>query len=127
MGIGPHISHSTYDDKPSVTTRLSKLLKPKQPKQKYPNPNPKNFRIIRSQDVLNHLVVEVLYPDCTNYEGHKILVYRNTSLQDLCNQSSIDPHFSNSSEHLSPFARFEPTQSGWIAAMKMCHHLLPTD
>ena len=81
-----------------------------------PNPNPGNFRIIRSHYEAPFLIVEVQYPDCTNYEGRKILVYQDITLNQLKAQGTIDPHFSNNKQYYSPKARFEPTEWGWDTA-----------
>ena len=34
-------------------------------------------------------------------------------LEDLINQKTIDPHFSDNYKYHSPVARFEPTEEGW--------------
>ena len=78
------------------------------------NPNPFNYRIIRSNLYNNNLVAEIHYPDCTNYEGRKILLFKNC--KSLSKLKSIDPHFCQGN-HISPFARFEPTEKGWNAAV----------
>ena len=83
------------------------------------NPNPKRYKVLRHEEIGNWLLVEVHYPDCTNYEGRKILLYYQTNYKQLKRQKSIDPHFSNSTTMRSPFARFEPTQSGWTAAKRL--------
>lgn len=72
-----------------------------------PNPNPTNWRIIRTRAVGNTLVVEIVYPDCTNYEGGKVLLYAGVTLDSLVAQGNIDPHFCNSTDYHSPIARFE--------------------
>lgn len=85
-----------------------------------PNPNPSNYSILRCAEIKNHLVVEVRYYDCVTYEGRKILLYKDCSYSRLKLQSSIDPHFSDAEHMLSPFARFEPTEEGWQAAIFLC-------
>ena len=82
------------------------------------NPNPTNFEFVRSQQVGTRLVVEVRYPNCTNYEGRKIMVYDNTNIHKLCREDKLDPHFCDNSKHSSPIARFEPTERGWNLALK---------
>ena len=88
-----------------------------------PNPDPKNFKILRYQHVNGNLVIEVKYPDCTNYEGRKIMVYKNTTVDILKIQGSIDPHFCNNSRMRSPFLRTEPTAEGWQVALKLAESL----
>lgn len=88
-----------------------------------PNPDPSNYRIIKHRQVNDNLVVTIQYPDCTNYEGRKILVYRDMTLQKLLSFGKIDPHFSNDSLFSSPFARFEPTVAGWEYAILLASSL----
>jgi hypothetical protein len=80
-----------------------------------PNPNPTNFRILRGYTSLNGKVsvVEVCYPDCTNYEGRKILVFE-ANISRVISRTQLDPHFCE--DHFSPIARFEPTERGWVHA-----------
>lgn len=82
-----------------------------------PNPNPTNYVVEKAFEGNYFLVVMVRYPDCTNYEGRKILVYRGVTLKGLLGQRSIDPHFSDNSNFYSPIARFVPTEEGWGMAM----------
>jgi hypothetical protein len=89
-----------------------------------PNPKPDNFKFVQVQEVKNHIVVKVNYPDANNYEGNKVMLYRNAKLIDLVNQKTLDPHFSNSKKMLSPFARFEPTEDGWKAAITLAGALV---
>lgn len=58
------------------------------------------------------LIVKIHYPNCTNFEGNKILVFRDCTLQDLEEQVAIDPHFSDSKKYHHPIARFVPTEAG---------------
>lgn len=95
-------SSSTYDD--STT----------------PNPDPTNFRINKAVEIGSYVVAWIIYPDCTNYEGAKILVFKDYSLSKLRKRKSIDPHFSKSKKFKSPIARFEPTKQGWGMAIKLC-------
>ena len=86
---------------------------------KIPNPNPANFEIIKIQAVENFLIVEICYPDCTNFEGHKTLVYENITREQFLKTSWIDPHFQNGG--FSPIARFIPTEQGWDYAVLFCN------
>jgi len=81
---------------------------------KNPNPNPLNYLIMDYLEYNNNLLIYIKYPDCTNYEGNKILLYKDVCLDQLKKQGSIDPHFSENK--ISPFARFEPTNKGWRIA-----------
>lgn len=114
MGI-KLFSSSSYDRVKYVDREVTKIVK-----VPLPNPDPKNFKIIKSNKIGTYLVVMVNYPDCTNYEGNKILIYYNCSIDDLLKQGSIDPHFSENKKFFSPIARFEPTDRGWTHARLFC-------
>lgn len=94
--------------------------KPKKKKRKLPNPDPGNYKIVQVQEIEQFLVIRLNYPDCTNYEGNKILVFRDVTLVDLMNQRLIDPHFFQDSKYKSPIARFVPTEEGWKMAQAFC-------
>ena len=64
-GISSHSSESGFR---TETVYVDK------PQPKLPNPDPFNFRVLMEQVVGNYLVVWVLYPDATNFEGLKILL-----------------------------------------------------
>lgn len=83
------------------------------------DPNPRNWKIVKAEEYAKHLIIELKYPDCTNYEGNKILLFENVSLVELVNQGMIDPHFFKDSKYKSPIARFEPTKRGWEMARKL--------
>lgn len=76
----------------------------------FSNPRPKNFKITEAFVVDDYVAVVVNYPDATNFEGNKIMVYK-ASLHDVTHQTELDPHFCDGS-HLSPIARFRPTVEG---------------
>lgn len=80
------------------------------------NPNPHRFAPIRAEQVGPCAVALVHYPDCTNYEGHKILLFAYVEVyRALCARGVLDPHFT--AESWSPVARFEPTERGWALAI----------
>lgn len=81
------------------------------------NPNPKRFSFINFKEVGRYLVIKINYPDCENYEGNKILVYKDVSFADLRRKNYIDPHFCQHKKCKSPIARFEPTPEGWSNAI----------
>jgi len=83
------------------------------------DPDPSKFEIKKVHRQNNHLVVLIHYPNCINYEGNKIIVYKNTELNILSNALQIDPHFTEKDIELKPFARFEPTDDGWKAAIAL--------
>lgn len=84
---------------------------------KLPNPDPNNYKIVKAKEVGNYLILKINYPDCTNYEGNKILVFKAKTLIDIVNQKYIDPHFFIDSKIASPIARFIPTDGGWDMAV----------
>lgn len=86
------------------------------------DPSPDNFIIKKIKQINNSVVVEINYPNCTNYEGNKILVFNNHKHSDILNSKSIDPHFCDNN-HLSPVARFEPTERGWNWAMEFAERI----
>ena len=73
------------------------------------NPDPANFTIHSELKLGEYLVMLVQYPNCTNYEGQKLLVYSGfKSSKELLKKTNgkLDPHFSE--EGVSPIARFKP-------------------
>ena len=81
-----------------------------------PNPDPANFVIKDIVEVGSYLVARIHYPDCKNYEGNKIMVYENTTKEQLKSVERLDPHFCERLGCISPVARFVPTEQGWDAA-----------
>lgn len=101
MGVGFRLSSSNYDDSNRVGTTFSI----------------DNYRVKEYHEKGRYLLVKIHYPDCKNYEGNKILLYKNCNIDQLLRQKSIDPHFSENKEFHSPIARFEPTDAGWKMGM----------
>lgn len=88
------------------------------------NPDPNNWKIVKAEEHGKFLILMMQYPDCTNYEGKKILVFENVSLINLVNQKLIDPHFfPANTQYKSPIARFEPTDRGWAMAVKFARSM----
>lgn len=84
------------------------------------NPNPQRFEILRVAKHGAFLIVEVRYPDCTNYEGRKILLFKgNMTEAKLRRLESLDPHFTDNPKVVAPVARFEPTTNGWDMAIRL--------
>jgi len=82
--------------------------------------------IIQCWEIGKFTVIKLKYPDCTNYEGIKILVFK-ASLSNIINQKKIDPHFSDNKTYISPIARFEPTHAGLLMALALCELLNPKE
>lgn len=112
MGLSM-FSGSSYDSKPAVIYETVRL----------PNPDPKNFKIIKSESINLNVIVWVNYPDCTNYEGDKILFFHNRFLREIEDQKVLDPHFSENTDYISPFARFQPAEAGWKAALILAYNI----
>jgi hypothetical protein len=80
------------------------------------NQDPTNYQVLFVEEIGTYLIATLVYHDCTNYEGRKILLFYNVTEEQLLKQERIDPHFCDSKEHISPIARFEPTERGLIMA-----------
>ena len=88
-------------------------------------PDPVRFHIEDSEEVGDHLVLRVRYPNCAAcaYEGSKVLVLLDRSLKDAIKWRRIDPHFRDPSiqtgthEAPSPAARFPGSKDGWTDAI----------
>lgn len=83
------------------------------------NPDPTKYKIILHKEQNGFLLVLINYPNCTNYEGNKILLYKGVTYNQLVSQKVIDPHFSENKRFKSPIARFEPTDYGWELGLKL--------
>ena len=81
------------------------------------NPNPGLFIINEAINVEEFCIAKVTYPNCTNFEGEKILLFKNMTVEELTSQLEIDPHFSGDSKLI---ARFIPTLEGWNMALQLC-------
>lgn len=79
------------------------------------DPNPAVFHILRFYEFNGHIAVEINYPNCNTYEGNKIIVFLDTTIEQLRKLKEIDPHFTEE-DKIKPFARFEPTFWGWFFA-----------
>jgi hypothetical protein len=88
-----------------------------------PNPDPHNYKFIRVEERDGFVLVELHYPDCTNYEGRKILLFTGVRLIDLVNQNYLDPHFFKAKDVASPIARFVPTEEGWQMGLALINAL----
>lgn len=81
-----------------------------------PNPNPYKFRVNRAEEVGSFVCAMVNYPHATSYEGDKILMLRDVSVEELDDLDVLDPHFE---EDGAVVARFEPTEEGWEDAIML--------
>lgn len=108
MGMRLFGSSSSYSNEPCQKVK----------KSKFGNPDPKNFKLLQFVNIGKYTVARILYPDCKNYEGEKILVYTGADFLRILGQSEVDPHFSDNPDFVSPIARFEPTDRGWNLAIE---------
>jgi len=126
MGVLKMFSSSSYDGK-SVGIFDHWLSENKNDSIKesilLPNPKADNYEILRGEIINDYFIIEIKYLDCINYEGRKILVFENCTIEDLKRQKLIDPHFSENKKYFSPIARFEPTERGWNMALKLCKNI----
>lgn len=105
MGVIKHFSSGDW-----CTTKVIPA------ESKLPNPDPYNFRVISLVQIKGYPILHINYPDCTNYEGNKIIVFDKTlNTKRFNNIERIDPHFINGKD--SPIARFEPTERGMKMAI----------
>jgi hypothetical protein len=104
--------------------KIGVTTKTPESKKKLPNPDPNNCEIIQAQEVGKCLIIKINYPDCTTYEGNKILLFRDITLIDLVNQRYIDPHFFEDKNIKAPIARFVPTDEGWGMAVALATMLV---
>jgi hypothetical protein len=93
---------------PSNTTQCSTV----------PNPDPCNFQIVGYYEHQEYLMVKVRYPDCFNYEGLKIILFKNISYSKLRTWKTLDPHFDPKNNIV---ARLAPTNEGWNMGLKIIH------
>jgi hypothetical protein len=80
--------------------------------------NEEVFEVQRELTVGKFRVLRVLFPQCPN--GDKIMVYREQQAP-VKPYERIRPHFNQEG---SPFARFEPTEEGWDAAVRFARTMM---
>lgn len=94
--------------------------------QTFSEPEPDQWEVVRTETFPNACVAEIRYPNCTNYEGRKILVFKvvgGFSAVMKKNKGLLDPHFFEGADYISPLARFEPTSIGWSLATTLAKGL----
>jgi hypothetical protein len=118
MGIFGKKSSSTFEQ-PSCVVNVTVKQEP----ATLPNPDPSNYKIVKLEQHGSYLLMLINYPDCTNYEGNKILLYKDVTLAKLMFQKVLDPHFCGNKKYHSPIARFEPTQFGWDCGVRLMKNI----
>jgi hypothetical protein len=123
MGLNFLGSNSTYDDDRCTSPAEINIndTPPDCSRGVSPMPDPNNYKIKKHKEIGKNLLIEIQYLDCTNYEGNKILLYKDLSFDQLKAQVLIDPHFSENPNYKSPAARFEPTDAGWKMGVSCLH------
>ena len=71
------------------------------------------WKIRASVQIGEYCVLDMEYPNCSNFEGRKILVFKDKETS-LSKQKHIDPHFYEKSNLV---ARFHPSGKGWVDAV----------
>lgn len=117
MGLSFLVSNSIFDARPAASVGQRKFV------PRSPNPDPAKFEILADNVRAQTVLLLVRYPNCTTYEGRKILLYEKVPLKKLLGAKLLDPHFSTSKKHPSPIARFEPTDRGWRMGIAMQRYL----
>lgn len=73
------------------------------------NPDPHRFHINRIYEIADVTVVDVTYPNCTTFDGRKILVFDGHCMALLKVARVLDPHFLSSNTLI---ARLRPDAAG---------------
>lgn len=73
------------------------------------------FKIMATHQEGKNIAVLIKYPDNTNYNGNKIVIFKNKTKEQVLKMKEIDPHFLPDNNII---ARFEPTNEGWSMAIK---------
>ena len=88
------------------------------------DPKPNHFEIKNVYESNGHCIIYINYPNCINYEGNKVLVFKDTKKEEIEKLNEIDPHFTDSENIIKPIARFELTYEGWNLAIKFIENIL---
>ena len=89
-------------------------------------PDSERFEIEDFYEEDGYLVLMATYPNCKNcnYEGKKVMVFKDVTVRDVLKWKKIDPHFGDQNdkrsarEAPSPIARFPGWQPGWVDAIE---------
>ena len=76
-----------------------------------PNPNPYIFTVVTENYYKPYLIAAVKYPNCTTYNGIKIMVFKDVTTIKNC--VKLDPHFLGTTNgKYEPIARFPGDSKG---------------
>lgn len=89
-------------------------------------PDAKHYEVVGVVEVSSHLVMKVLFPNCSHcsFEGSKVIVWLNTTPLQALMWKQIDPHFRDKKAATNPLhapgpdARFPASPDGWIDAVE---------
>ncbi len=118
MGMPPRLSASHFrlfeESRTPESHTVERVVYRDREIELLPNPDPENFKIERIADVGSYVCALVYYPDCTNFEGRKLIVFEQTSQAEILGLNNLDPHFE---EDGNVIARFRPDDQGWEDAL----------
>ena len=80
------------------------------------NPDPVNFVIDNVISTKDYLLAIVTYPNCTNFDGQKYILFKGLSELELFEMDTLDPHFFPENKIV---ARLKPNEEGLELAYKI--------
>lgn len=83
-------------------------------------PVPHKFEIEWIEQLGDYCIVFVNYPNCTTFDGNKLLVFKDEK-ENIENRKILDPHFFKGND--SPIARFKPNEEGINMAASLIKNL----
>ena len=107
--VGVHFSDNPSSDK-STEYKIDELTPTTL------NPSAFRFKILLSEYINGNTILLVNYPDCTTFQGNKLLLLRG----QYKNFKILDPHFLD--ENHPVIARFLPNPEGWKMA-RLCANI----
>ena len=72
-------------------------------------PHPEVFKVLELIKGSNYLYIVVQYPHCTNFEGKKVILMKDTEPNEILYTKILDPHFYIENKII---ARFRPDEEG---------------
>lgn len=119
---------------PNCSSSAAYQLRQAQKYRAQTTPDVEKYEIVRVERAGPHLVLEVLYPNCSkcSYEGRKVMVFLSVPEVDVLRWRKIDPHFRapdkarNPKEAPGPVARFPASEEGWRDAVAWAREQVPS-
>ena len=72
-------------------------------------PHPEVFKVLELIKGSNYLYIVVQYPHCTNFEGKKVILMKDTEPNEILYTKILDPNFYTENKII---ARFRPDEEG---------------